>query len=185
MEHSGQIVLRKSHRRMVRSNTFRSLVADAQQLSFSLFLLALLCAAATAQNSARKLNDRYRIETDPVRKARLLARIGPLDMDDAHTALRKDDQAQAVAILQTYRDEVRQTSDALSSSGLNPQRKPAGFKDLQVELRTLLRSMDDLIFSLPVDERAPFEAVRNDLNAAETSLFVAMFPSAEEKRQLK
>ena len=60
---------------------------------------------------------------------------------------------------------------------------PGGFKELQIGLRQTIRRFDDLIFALPSDDRAPFEAVRSDLAATQNALINELFPPSEKRRK--
>jgi len=146
----------------------------------ALAMLALvLCAVPTAlaQDRTSKLEEEYRLAKDPVRKARALAKLGPLKIERAHSYLKADDEEQALATLEQYRDEVRKTSDALAATNVNAQKRPGGFKELQIGLRQSIRRLDQLIVLVPEDKRPWFEAVRSDLSATQNSLIEALFPT--------
>ena len=137
-----------------------------------------LPAAVCAQDAATKFEEQYQAEKDPVRGAKLLAKLAPLQLGRARAYLQVDDEDPAVAVLEHYRDEVRQTTIALNSTGVSAKKHPAGFKELQIALRESVRRLDDMIFSLPVDSRPKFEVVRSDLSATESLLFETLFPTS-------
>lgn len=122
---------------------------------------------------------------EPVRKARLLAKLGPAEIDEAVRDLKADQDEEALAVVQRYRDEVRKTADALAGTRVNAVRNPAGFRELQIGLRESLRRLDDLILMLPEDKRPWFEAVRSDLTETENSLMQSLFPSLDQKHGKK
>ena len=70
-------------------------------------------------------------------------------------------------------------------TGIDAVRHSGGFKELQISLRTSLRRLDDLIFSVPQDLRPAFRAARSDLETAENSLIDALFPVRAPKRSTR
>jgi len=71
---------------------------------------------------------------------------------------------------------VRDTVAALQGTGINAEKKPAGFKELQISLRETIRRIDDLILTLAVDKRPFFREVRNDLFMYQNQLIDDLFP---------
>jgi hypothetical protein len=144
-------------------------------------ILFAMPVAAQVQEHLSRTEEQYQFERDPVRKAKLLAKLGAVKVQRAHDYLLADDEEHALSTLQLYRDEVRKTTFALDAMGVNVRKHPGGFKELQITLRQSIRLLDDQIFSLPVDDRPRFEAVRSDLSVMQTALFEALFPTAAEK----
>ncbi len=140
-------------------------------------ILALaLCAPLAAQDRLAKNLAKYQQETDPVRKARDLAKFGRDQVNLARKQLKSGDDVAALHTLQLYRDEVRESFAGLKASGIDAEKKPSGFKQLQISLRENLRHIGDLIYTLPVDKRPFFRAVRDDLIQEQNGLIDALFP---------
>ena len=152
----------------------------------SCLLLALLIAcdvAVRAQDSRlSKLEAQYENEMSPVGKAKLLAKLGPLEVDEAAREIKADQDETAFTVLERYRDSVRTIADALNAAQTNPVRHPAGFKELQIGLRQSLRRLGDLLLLLPSDEQPRLEALRSDLTTIQNSLIEALFPSPKDKQ---
>lgn len=136
----------------------------------------LFCGALAAQNRLEDDLARYQHETDPVRKARILAKFGDSQVELARKQLKEGHDEASLHTLEQYRDEVHETVAALNGMGVDPERKPGGFKELQISLRETVRHVDDLIFSLEVDKRPFFRAVRNDLFTDQNALVDELFP---------
>jgi hypothetical protein len=119
----------------------------------------------------------YAEETDPVDKAKILAKMGSREMTYVRNLLREGYDEKGLEILERYRDALRQTTDVLTAAGINAQRRPGGFKELQISLRQSIRRLDDLILSLQQDVRPWFRAVRSDMEATESVLIDALFPA--------
>jgi hypothetical protein len=146
----------------------------------TIFLAALLALPWTtslaAQDASSPLQVQYEHETDAVRKARLLAKLGDEQVSLARKQSKSGDAEAALKTLERYRDEVLATFQALKATGINAEKKPAGFKELQISLRETTRRVDDLIFALPADQQQFFREVRSDLGKAQNDLFELLFP---------
>lgn len=146
-----------------------------------------LCAfeRAGGQELLGKYEAQYQTETDLVQKAKLLAKLGPLEIEKARKRMDDDQDEQSLAVLEHYRDDVRQVVTSLGSAGIDAVKHPAGFKELQMGLRETLRRFDDFIVAVPVDKRPWFRAVRGDLSDTENSLLDSLFPTPAEKNPKK
>ncbi len=120
------------------------------------FAALALFAPLAAQDRLTVEQARYDQETDPVRKAR-----------------------------EQYRDEVRHIAELLKATGVDAEKKPAGFKELQISLRETVRHIDDLILTLPVDKRPFFREVRTDLVNTQNELIDALFPRQPDRNSRK
>jgi hypothetical protein len=128
---------------------------------------------------------RYQQETDPVRKARALAKLGDDQIVLARKQLKDGEEVASLQTIEQYRDEVQQTAAGLKATGIDAVKKPEGFKELQISLRENVRRIDDLIFALPVDKRPFFRGVRDDLAKTQNDLIDALFPSRPDQKSRK
>ena len=151
----------------------------------SIALCASLAAGAPEQESRAKYEAQFQLERDAVAKAKILAKLGRFEVDQARADLKDDKEEQSLADLERYRDQVESTVQALSATGVNAEQHPSGFKELQISLRETLRHIDDLIGQLPLDKRPWFQAVRSDLAKSQNLLIEALFPTVGEKRVKK
>ena len=128
---------------------------------------------------------RYQQETDPVRKARALAKLGDDQIALARKQLKDGEDVAALHTLEQYRDEVQKTAAGLKATGIDAEKKPAGFKELQINLREAIRRIDDLILTIPVDKRPFFRVVRSDLAKTQNDLIDALFPRQSDQNLRK
>ena len=135
-----------------------------------------LCALVSAQDRLALDQAKYQHETDAIRKSRALVKLGDDQIELATKQLKMNDEVAALHTLEVYRDEVHGMVAALNGMGVDPERKPAGFKELQISLRGTIRRIDDLILTLPVDKRPFFREVRNDLFTDQNQLIDDLFP---------
>ncbi len=144
-----------------------------------------LCAPLAAQDRLAENLAKYQHETDPVRKARALAKLGDEQVDLAKKQLKAEDEVASLHTLEQYRDEVRAMVAALNGTGIDAERKPAGFKELQISLRQTIRRIDELILTLNVDKRPFFREVRNDLFMYQNELIDDLFPRRPDRNSPK
>ena len=133
-------------------------------------------APIRAQDRLDGLLAQYQHEADPIRKARVLARLGDDQVAEARDELKSGKDVDSLQTLQKYRDEVRETVTALEAVVPDAEKKPAGFKELQISMRETVRHIDDLILTLPVDKRPFFRDVRDELVKTQNELIDALFP---------
>ena len=145
------------------------------RIAATIAALALATALAAQDRLAIALGQ-FQHETDPVRKARVLSKLGDDQVEEAKKELKSGEDVASLHTLEQYRDEVRATVDGLEAGGVDPEKKPAGFKELQISLRETIRHVDDLILTLPVDKRPFFRDVREDLAKAQYELIDSLFP---------
>ncbi len=103
--------------------------SSASRIAFAavsvFWALAMISACVTAHGAVREQGSRskyqaqYEAEGDPVRKAKILAKLGPLEMGEARVNLRADKDEQALTVLEHYNDEVRKTAEALTATGVD------------------------------------------------------------------
>jgi hypothetical protein len=155
------------------------------KIRIALIAALALCAALGAQDRLADNLARFKNETDPVRKARALAKLGDDQVDLAKKQLKADDEVASLHTLEQYRDEVRATVAALKGTGVDAERKPAGFKELQISLRETIRRIDELILTLNVDKRPFFREVRNDLFMDQNELIDDLFPRRPDRNAPK
>jgi hypothetical protein len=157
----------------------------AAKIRTGLIAALALCAPLAAQDRLAEDLAKYQHETDPVRKSRALAKLGDEQVDLAKRQLRADDEVASLQTLEQYRDEVHDMVTALNGMGVDAERKPGGFKELQISLRETIRRIDDLILTLSVDKRPFFRVVRNDLFADQNVLIDELFPRKPERNSPK
>ncbi len=144
-----------------------------------------LFAPLAAQDRLTVDRARYDQETDPVRKARALGKLGDDQIDEARKQIKDGDEIASLHTLEQYRDEVQHMAELLKATGVDPEKKPSGFKELQISLRETVRHIDDLILNLPVDKRPFFREVRTDLVNTQNDLIDALFPRQPERNSRK
>lgn len=139
-------------------------------------LLPAFPAFVRAGETLEELRGVFERETDPVRRAKLVEKLGNAQFDAAARAIREENYLQAGQLVEEYRDAVRKAHEGLKASGRVAGKDHAGFKQLEIHLRKSIRKLEQMITYLPVNWRPPFELRRNELEAADKELLEALFP---------
>ncbi len=119
---------------------------------------------------------------DPVQNARAVVRQGELQLEQVRREVKAENYDAALRVLTQYRDAVKSAHSTLKASGRDAEKKPSGFKNLQIHIRQSIQRLDQTIFSVPVEERAPFEAIRKELDSIDKELIDALFPRQPPKK---
>ena len=157
----------------------------AAKIRIGLIAAVTLGAPLAAQDRLAEDLAKYQHETDPVHKSRALVKLGDDQIDLAKKQLKEEDEVASLHTLEQYRDEVHDMVTALNAMGVDAERKPAGFKELQISLRETIRRIDDLILTLSVDKRPFFRTFRNDLFMDQNVLIDELFPRKPERNSPK
>jgi chorismate mutase len=137
-------------------------------------LAVLLCVGAPAAGVSQA--------NDPVRDAKNVVRQGELQLAQMRQEIRNENYDAALLALQEYRDAVKSAHAELKESGRDAEKKPSGFKDLQIHIRRSIPRLEQSILSVPVEQREPFEAIRKELDKIDRELIDALFPRQPSKK---
>jgi hypothetical protein len=145
------------------------------------FLLAFIAAAPqergpSPQDRLSEYKEKFEKETDPVRKAKALAKLGEAQVADFTRRATANDIDGAFLTLTTYRDEVRSVFEALKATGNDPERKPDGFKEMQIHLRKALWELDRAASLVPTERRNEFHEIHEELGRIHNELIHMLFP---------
>jgi len=143
--------------------------------------MALLAGPLPAQNRLAQFRSRFQKETDPIHRAKLMPQLGEAQFDEIDKDLAADKLPDALSVLQQYRDEAESCAKALDAKGVNVEKHPSGFKELELSLRESLRRLDDILVSFTPDEQGLFRVLRNDLDGLDRHLIREIFPSQDDK----
>jgi hypothetical protein len=139
-------------------------------------LRAPFAPADTAQNDAAAFQGRFEREKNPVHKAKMMQRLGMDEFEEIRKDVSEGNFAEAVRVLDQYRDQARSCVDGLDAKHVNAAKHSSGFKQLQISLQEALRRLDEIIAGLTSDQQPPFLAVRGDLQKMNDHLVQELFP---------
>ena len=148
----------------------------ARGLCLAVLAASLLSGSARAQDRTAQLRSLFDQQTSAVEKAKLMPRLGEAQFRDARKEIAAGHLPEAAAILAQYRAEAQLCAKGLETAGVDAEKHPAGFKQLQISLRESLRRLNEILVGLPADDQPPFLAVRKDLDELNRRLISKLFP---------
>jgi hypothetical protein len=137
---------------------------------------ALLAGPAFSQNRTAELRSEFAKESNAFRKAKLMPRLGEAEFREIADAIAAGRLPDAQAGLERYRAEAEACQKGLDGMGIDAEKHPAGFKQLQISLWESIRRLNHLLEGLTSDEQAPFLAVAKDLEQMDRHVFYELFP---------
>jgi hypothetical protein len=113
---------------------------------------------------------------NPVDRARAFSKFGEALLKDARLAAGAGDYERAEKILMEYRDTVQQLHLALKGHVPNPEKRPNGFKQLQIHVRKGLQDIEDLVAAVPANLQPPFAFLHKEIDKLDRALIDDLFP---------
>ena len=150
------------------------------RIAGALLLAAALLAAPLAgqpqQSRLDRERSRFQSETDPIRRAKALAKLGDEKLKVLHQELSAGEFDEARELMDSHLNNVKSTIEGLKASGRDAEKKPDGFRQLEMHLRRSIRSLDEAILAMPVDERERFVEIKGELDVIDRELLQMIFP---------
>jgi len=146
-------------------------------------LAALMCLAAAAVDDVKQLQARFDRESNSVRKAKLLEKLGDAQLSETRRASQASDYKTIGLVLEKYRDNAGAAVDALKKDHPDAARHTGGYKQLQIHIHKAIRDVDEILIIAPEEYRPPIELVRRDLAAMDDDLLNLLFPRRPEGKK--
>lgn len=144
--------------------------------------LAILSLAVPVLAQDTKLERKYqgqqaklRRQGNTVKKVKILIRMSAIDLEMVSRRVRRGLLSEADRILVRYSATVGRAEQVLKDSKRDPQRKPAGFKHLEISLRKQLRQLDDLRALYPFDRQQVIDGAIACAEAVKQRMIGALF----------
>jgi hypothetical protein len=131
-----------------------------------------------AQTRVPQFHDRFAQETDAMRRAQAMPKLGDAEFDELTRDIDAGKLPEALAILKEYRDEIQSCEKGLDARNIDAEKHPKGYKQLEISLRQSLRKLNNLLVSSTADEQVPFLEVRKDLEDLNRHLIHELFPKS-------
>lgn len=138
--------------------------------------LALMAGLLAQQDRLSQVQSRFDHETDAVHKAKLLPDLGDAEFQEVQRQVAAGNLSDAVTALEKYRDAARNCKKELDAKGVDAEKHPAGYKQLEISLRSSLRRIDDVVVGLASDEQKPFLDVRHEIQQMDRHVMQQLFP---------
>ena len=172
---------------MASSATHHRLEEDARKKTVIPFKLWVRSAAALiamigclgagrATESLAQLQARFDQEKDGVRKAKLMPKLGDAQFNREREAAKANDFVTVGLVMEKYRDNVRETLEALKRTRPDAEKHPSGYKQLEIHVGKGIREIRDVILAAPEPYRPPMQLVEQNLKDMDMELLRLLFP---------
>lgn len=149
------------------------------RLRLAVVLLGALapCAAlpGTVEDVAH-LQERFDKESDGVRKAKLLEKLGDAQFNKEREATKAGDFVTVGLVMEKYRDNVRVALASLKKARPDAEKHPSGYKQLEIHVGRGIREVRDVMLAMPEAYRPPMQIVEQDLKDMDLELLKMLFP---------
>jgi hypothetical protein len=145
-------------------------------IAASAILAVVLSGQTMSPSATADLRARFAKESDPVRRARLIAPLGDAEFQEIKSEAAAGNYSEALEMIQQYRDQVQSCLKALEAKEPDPEKHPSGFKQIQMSLRASVRRVDEILVGLAGDEQKPFQDLRKELDQLDHRLIQELFP---------
>ena len=139
--------------------------------------LVLFAWPPCAAGQQADLQTRFDRESNSVRKAKLLEKLGESQFEAVRQAEKAGDNSTVGLTLEKYRDNVRAALDALKTQHPNAEKQPNGYRQLEIQARKGIREVGESLLVAPAPYQPPLEIVREDLTAMDDELLKLLFPN--------
>ena len=138
--------------------------------------LIVLPALSAAAQSIKDLQAQFDRETDSVRKAKLLVKLGDAQFDETRRAGVAGDDNTVGYTLEKYRDNTRAALEALKKQHPDAEKHSNGYRQLEMHVSKGIREVEEAMAAAPEPYRPPLQIVRQDLIAVDKELIKLLFP---------
>jgi hypothetical protein len=145
-------------------------------------LLVWLLVPAGAETVVQ-LQAKFDAETNAVRKAKLMEKLGNAQFEEARKAGREGNFSAVDLTLERYRDNVREALENLKKQEPDAEKHSNGYRQLQFLVHRSLREVEDSRLAAPTAYQPPLELVRKDLAAMDDEMIRLLFPVHPAKQK--
>ena len=110
-----------------------------------------------------------------VKKVKILIKMSAIDLEIVSRRVRRGLYSDADHMLERYAGAVGRAERVLKDSQRDPQRKPGGFKHLEISLRKQLRQLTDLRDLYPFDRQQVIDRTIACAEAVKRRMIAALF----------
>jgi succinate dehydrogenase flavin-adding protein (antitoxin of CptAB toxin-antitoxin module) len=141
----------------------------------------MCCVAGAATDKLAEMQARFDHENNPVRRAKLLEKLGDAEFDEARRAFKANDLSTVGMVLEKYRDNVRVALEGLKKKRTDAQKDSNGYRQLEIHVRRGIREADEIILRVPEEYQPPLQIVRRDLDSMDRELIRMLFHHRDEQ----
>ena len=139
-------------------------------------MIFLMLPPAIAQQTLAELQAHFDRESNPVKKAKLLVKLGDAEFEEARRAGREGDNNTVDATMEKYRDNVRTAFEALKKQHPDAEKHSNGYRQMEIHVKEGIREVEDSMIAAPAPYKPPLQIVRQDLINMDEELIRLLFP---------
>jgi hypothetical protein len=147
-------------------------------------MISLMVSPAVSQQTVAELQAHFDKESNSVKKAKLLAKLGDLQFEEARRAGKEGDNNTVDATMEKYRDNVRAALNALKKQHADAEKHSNGYRQMEIHVKEGIREVEDSMLAAPAPYKPPLQIVRQDLIAIDEELIQLLFPHRPADKQL-
>jgi hypothetical protein len=149
--------------------------------TLSWLAVMLFILPSGAADSLADLQARFDRETNAVRMAKLVEKLGDAQFAEARRAGKEGDHSTVGLTLEKYRNNVRAALEALKKQHPDAEHQSNGYRQLQFHVRRGIREVEESVLMAPDPYKPPLEIVHQDLIAMDDELIKLLFPAHPAK----
>ena len=136
-----------------------------------ILIVSVICTSASASplqqpdkrsEQLQRERERLKREKDPVGHTRIQIAISDILLSFAGDAVRNGDLAEMQKQLNEYCAAIQDAYQTMMNTGRDANRKPGGFKDLEIALRRHIIRIDDYAQALTYEQREPLSKAKTE-----------------------
>ena len=113
---------------------------------------------------------------NPADRAQSLMKIADITLMYLRDALTTNDISKLNECATSYRHTVKEARDTMMNSGLDPLKKPKGYKTIELATRVHLRILEDSMRRVSLDDRQALEEAIDEATKIRTEMIDVLFP---------
>ena len=114
--------------------------------------------------------------TDPVERTKAYIVISNILVSFASDAVKDGTIEELAVLMDQYVTAIESASDTMAASKRDPERRPQGYRDLELALRSQTRLLRDIGNQLLVDQREPLDRAAATASSIREELLQLLFP---------
>lgn len=138
--------------------------------------MALLFVPLPPQEHLAQYKTQFDNEKDPVRRAKILVKLSASQFQQIRSEADSGKAEDGLKHLEVVRDECISTHEALKAKAEDPERKSAGFKELEISVRESLHRLREILAGLVGEDERHYAKVRTQLEQLHNELIKELFP---------
>lgn len=168
-----------THHRIEKDSGKKTIGSLRRDRSICAALLGMALMAVpmfSAVDDLKQLQEKFDRETDGVRKAKLLQKLGDAQFSKERESAKANDYTAVGLEMEKYRDNVRAAVETLKKAHPDAEKHSSGYKQLEMHVGTGIREIRDVILAVPEPYRPPMQLVEQDLKDMDSELLRLLFP---------